>query len=260
MGNGFRDRVRRGERLLGTFIKTPSVHATEILAGIGFDFLVIDQEHGPFDATALDVLALAARAGGAACLVRVADATPSRLAGVLDMGFAGVITPHVSSAETALAVAGACRFRGGRRGFTNSARAGGYGAVSMAEHVDTADQSVTVMAMIEDAEAFENLDDILRTEGVDAILVGRADLAISLGETSVAAPAVTRAVDHVLEACRRLNVPAFIFVSDVDEALPFAEQGTTGFIIGSDQAMMRGAAVAIQARFRAKIACRQSRS
>lgn len=89
----FRERVGRGERLLGTFLKTPGVHATEILAGIGLDFLVVDQEHALFDSTTLDTMALAARAGGIAYLVHVADASPARLVGILDLGFAGVIVP-----------------------------------------------------------------------------------------------------------------------------------------------------------------------
>ena len=251
---GFRDRVRRGERLLGAFIKTPSVHATEILGGIGFDFLVVDQEHGPFDAAALDMLALAGRAGGAACLVPGAAAAPPRRAGALHRGAAGGSVPQGSPPEPARAAARACRHREGYRGFTTSSRAGGYGAIGMAEHVEAADRNVTVVAMIEDAAALDHLDEILTTPGVDAILVGRADLAISLGETSVAAPAVARAVDRVLQACRRLDLPAFIFAGEVAEAAPFAERGATGFIIGSDQGLLRTAALEVQARFRAEIA------
>ena len=254
MTDSFRERVRRGERLLGAFIKTPSVHATEILARIGFDFLVIDQEHAPFDAAALDMLALAGRAGGVACLVRVADTAPARLAGVLDMGFAGVVAPHVNSAEAAVALARACRHRGGGgRGFTNSSRAGGYGAKTMVEHVDSADRQVTVVAMIEDAEALDSLDEILTTPGIDAILVGRADLAVSLGEAALDAPVVTQGVDRVLAACRRLKLPAFIFATDVAEASRFARCGVSGFIIGSDQSMMRTTAQDIHARFQAQI-------
>ena len=249
----FRERVARGEPLLGTFIKTPGVHATEILGAIGFDFLVIDQEHGPFDSMTLDTIALAARASRTVCLVRVADASPSRLAGVLDLGFAGVIVPHVTSASVALAAARACRHHGGHRGFTNSSRAGGYGALTMADHVEAADRTVTVVAMVEDAVALDDLGGIVSTPGIDAVLIGRADLAISLGETSVAALAVTRAVDRVLEACRYQGTPAFIFAGDITEAAPLARRGFTGFIIGSDQAFLRTAAARVHAHFRTEI-------
>ncbi len=249
-----RAHLHRGDRLLGTFLKTPSVHATEILAAAEYDFLVVDQEHGPFDSAILDTLALAARGCDTPCLVRVADTNPARIGGILDLGFAGIIAPHVSSAEVARTVARACRHRAGCRSFSNSTRAGGYGALGMAAHVDEADRSVTVVAMIEDAAALNELDAIVSTEGIDAILIGRADLAMSLDETATDAPAVTHAVDTVLEACRRNEVPAFIFASDIAEAEPFAQRGATGFIIGSDQAMLRRAAGDVRDQFRLTIA------
>ena len=252
----FHVRLKRGGRLLGTFLKTPGVHATEILGAVGYDFLVVDQEHGPFDLAVLDILALAARAGDTPCLVRVADTSPARIGGVLDMGFAGIIAPHVTSADVARLVARACRHRpgSGSRGFSNSTRAGGYGGLRMAAHIDEADRSVTVVAMIEDAAALDELDAIVSTEGIDAVLIGRADLAVSLGETTTDAPVVTHAVDQVLAACRRADVPAFVFASDVAEAEPFARRGAKGFIIGSDQALLRRAAREIEEQFRRTIA------
>ena len=250
----FRARVQGGNRLLGTFLKTPGVHATEILSAVGYDFLVVDQEHGPFDSAVLDVLALAARACGTACLVRVADNTPARIGGVLDLGFAGIIAPHVTCAEVAREVAWACRHRGGSRGFSNSTRAGGYGTLGMTAHVDESDRSVTVVAMIEDAAALEDLDTIVTTAGINAILIGRADLALSLDEAATDAPAVTQAVDRVLTVCERHGVPAFVFAGDVAEAESFARRGAKGFIISSDQAMLRKAAHDVRDQFHLIIA------
>src|SRR4051794_514883 len=93
----FRRRFSSGERLLGTFIKTPTPHATEILGDVGFDFVVIDEEHAPFDRVTIDTVLLAARASGTAGIVRVAEPTPSRLLAVLDDGASGVLVPHVAS-------------------------------------------------------------------------------------------------------------------------------------------------------------------
>ena len=245
----FRARVQGGDRLLGTFLKTPGVHATEILSTVRYDFLVVDQEHGPFDSAVLDLLALAANACGTACLVRVADNTSARIGGVLDLGFSGIIAPHVTSAEVAREVARACRHRGGARGFSNSTRAGGYGTLGMAAHIDEADRSVTVVAMIEDAAALDDLDAIVSTASIDAILIGRADLALSLNEAASDAPAVMQAVDRVLAACERHDVPAFVFAGNVAEAEPFARRGAKGFIIGSDQAMLRKTAHDVRDQF-----------
>lgn len=84
----------------------------KILGDLNCDFVIVDQEHAPFDTHALDMLALAAHASGIASIVRVADANPSRLLGVLDLGFTGVLVPHVSSVRIAQEVVKACRFVG----------------------------------------------------------------------------------------------------------------------------------------------------
>ncbi|MGX8010079.1 aldolase/citrate lyase family protein [Mesorhizobium sp. ORM8.1] len=119
----FRKRFTSRELLLGTFIKTPTTHGIEILGGLGFDFVVIDEEHAPFDRVTVDNLLLAARAANTAAIVRVAEATPANLLAALDDGAAGVLVPHVSSVEKARDVVAACRYSG-KRGFSNSPRAG----------------------------------------------------------------------------------------------------------------------------------------
>src|SRR5215472_7585724 len=115
----FRQRLAAGQHLVGTFIKTPTTHATEILGALGFDFIVIDDEHAPFDRIAIDTLLLAARAVGTAGLVRVASSDASYLLSVLDCGATGVLVPHVASAAKAREVAAACRYRG-KRGYSGS--------------------------------------------------------------------------------------------------------------------------------------------
>ena len=104
---GFRRRFLAGEPLLGTFIKTPTSHGIEIVGGAGFDFVVIDEEHAPFDRVTIDCCLLAARAVGTAGIVRVAEPTAAKLLSVLDDGAAGVLVPHVSSVAAAKAVVSA---------------------------------------------------------------------------------------------------------------------------------------------------------
>src|SRR4051812_18213101 len=87
----FRKKFTAGERLVGTFVKAPPSHTTEILGSVGFDFVVIDEEHAPFDRVTIDAVLLAARASGTAGIVRVAEPTPSRLLSVLDDGASGVL-------------------------------------------------------------------------------------------------------------------------------------------------------------------------
>ena len=111
----FRGRFTAGERLVGSFVKTPSVHATEIFGLLGYDFIVIDEEHAPIDRAMTDIILLAARAYGMAGLVRVSSDDPSKLLSALDCGAAGVLVPHVDSVAKAKAVAASGRYRGGRR-------------------------------------------------------------------------------------------------------------------------------------------------
>ncbi len=237
----FRARFTSGERLLGTFIKTPTGHATEILGHAGFDFMVIDEEHAPFDRQTIDQVLLAARASNIAGIVRVAEPTPSNILSVLDCGATGVLVPHVASAEIARRIASAARYSGGNRGFSNSPRAGGYGARSMAAHIELSDAETTVIAMIEDVEALDAIDDILATEGVDGIFIGRGDLAVALGAENANAPEVMKAVEHITAAARAAGKPICVMVGAAGEAGKYLPLGATSFIVSSDQGLMRRA-------------------
>ncbi len=230
-------------------LKTPTGHATEIFGAIGFDFVIVDQEHAPFDLRALDTLALAARAAGIASLVRVADAAPSRLLSVLDLGFTGVIVPHVVSASVAESVVKACRFANGHRGVSPSCRAGEYGGRSLAQHIEFGDRETVIVAMIEDLEAVENIDAILAVQGLDAILIGRADLAVVMGETSIIASRVVAAVEKIVTAARAATRRIIFQVNDVKDTVAFIQQGGSVFSVNTDQGLIRLAAQRIRDSF-----------
>uniref|UniRef100_UPI0031012C1E HpcH/HpaI aldolase family protein n=1 Tax=Neorhizobium sp. EC2-8 TaxID=3129230 RepID=UPI0031012C1E len=176
----FTARFKARQQLLGTFVKTPTSHASEILGGAGFDFVVIDEEHAPIDRSATDQILLGCRANDIAGLVRVPSSMPSAIQSVLDCGADGVLVPHVASVEVARSVVAASRYRGGIRGFSNSPRAGGYGAAGMWAHIEAQDRDIAVLAMIEDREAIDAIEDILAVEGLDGIFIGRGDLTVSL--------------------------------------------------------------------------------
>ncbi len=245
----FRRRMLAGERLVGSFVKTPASHTIEILGDIGFDFVVIDEEHGPFGRTAIDHAILAARAAGTAPLVRVADASPSKLLAVLDDGAAGVLVPHVATPEKARDVVAACRYRGGRRGASNTTRAGAYGRLSIWQHVDAADAAVAVIGMIEDPEAIDQVDAILAVEGLDAVFIGRGDLTVAYGAASPEAEVVQAATERVIVAARAAGKPVCIMAASGAEAAIFEERGVRTFIVSSDQGFLRLAASAALAGF-----------
>jgi len=243
----FRSRLLAGDTLLGSFVKLPTGHSTEILGSVGYDFVVIDEEHGPFDRVATDQALMAARAGRIAGLVRVPE--PGRILGALDDGATGVLVPHVSSPEKAREVVSLCRYRGGKRGFSNTTRAGDYGGMGLWPHADRQDAEVVVMAMIEDVEALDCLDAIMATPGLDAVFIGRGDLTMALGAASPAAPETQAAAERILTAARAAGKPVCIMVAGAEEAAVWARLGATAFIVSSDQGFLRSAAAKVAADF-----------
>jgi 2-keto-3-deoxy-L-rhamnonate aldolase RhmA len=240
--SAFRRRFAARQAVVGSFIKTPTTHATEIFGALGYDFIVIDEEHAPFDRATTDVVLLAARAGNLAGIVRVSSDDPAKILSCLDCGAAGVLVPHVASAEKARAIAAAARYRGGRRGYSGSPRAGAYGATPMWTLVDEQDSSVCTIAMIEDPEALDDIDAIAAVDGIDGLFIGRGDLTVALGAKSPADASVKDAVGRVIAAANKVAKPVCVMVASSAEAKDFAGLGASAFIISSDQSFMRRAA------------------
>ncbi|MCA0316504.1 MAG: aldolase [Proteobacteria bacterium] len=245
----FRQRFAARQPLLGTFIKTPAVHPVEIIGDLGFDFVVVDQEHAPFDRNTTDLALLAARATGTAAIVRVPSASPTDILSVLDGGATGVLVPHVATVAQARALASACRYRSGSRGFSATSRAGGYGARKMWDHVSASDAETTVIAMIEDPHALPEIEAIVGVEGIDGVFIGRGDLTVAFGAPNRDAPVIQEAVDTIIRAASAAGKPICVMVDGIAEAKAFHERGATAFIVSSDQGLMRKAAAQARADF-----------
>lgn len=238
--------------LIGTFLKTPTSHATEIIGEVGFDFVVIDQEHSPFDRTATDIALLAARALGIPALVRVS--APDAILSVLDCGAAGVLVPHVSSAAYAHKIAAACRYRGGKRGFATSTRAGRYTAVPMWGHISDSDANIVVVAQIEDPAALNEIDAIAAVAGIDSLFIGRGDLTAAFGDESKDPPQVRRAVEQISKAALKAGKSISVYVGNAGEAAWLKTLGASTFVLSSDQGFLRQAAASGLHEIREKVA------
>jgi 2-keto-3-deoxy-L-rhamnonate aldolase RhmA len=239
--SSLRQRLRAGDDLVGTFLKTPTSHGTEIIGDLGFDFVVIDQEHAPFDRTSTDVALLAARALNVPALVRVAG--PEAILSVLDCGATGILVPHVKSAAYAREVAALFRYRNGARGFATSTRAGAYTGVPMWKHIAAADSQMTFVAQIEDPVALDEIDAIAAVEGVDSLFIGRGDLTAAYGDETKDPPAVVRAVERISEAARKAKKNISVYVGNAQEAAWLKSHGASVFILSSDQGFLRQAAM-----------------
>jgi 2-keto-3-deoxy-L-rhamnonate aldolase RhmA len=224
--------------LLGTFIKTPTSHPIEIVGSIGFDFVIVDQEHAPFDRGTIDIACLAARAAGTAALVRVAEPTPASILSVLDLGATGILVPHVDSPGKAREIAAACRYRKGIRGFSNTTRAGNFGGASFADHMAAQDAEVTCVAMIEDEAALQHIDAIAAVDGIDAFFIGRGDLTAAPGTERM-----EKAVERITAAARAAGMPTMVLVSSREDARAMRELGASAFIFSNDQNLLKAAAM-----------------
>ncbi len=245
----FRRKLRRGDRLLGTFLKFLSGQPTEILGALGWDFVIIDQEHAPFDRRTTDEAILAARAGGIATIVRTPDSLSHSILNALDLGANGVIVPHVRTAGQAKSIVDAARYRPGDRGFALATRAANWGLLPSIEHIAASDGYVTVIAQIEDGEGLENVEDIAAVDGLDGIFIGRGDLSVALDAAELGAPVVLEACERIIRAARSNGVAVSAFVSSIDEARQLAAVGVQGFLYTSDQALFVGAARAAKSAF-----------
>lgn len=232
----FRDRLRAGAPLLGTFAKTPSVPIIEVLALSSIDVVCLDQEHAPFGAAELDACIAVARANGLPTLVRVPGGSMTAIGRALDLGATGVLVPHVDSVEDAWRVAAAARFAPeGTRGFAGSHRAAAYATRTIADNLVAA-ASTTVVVQIESPEAVEAAEAIAAVDGVDALFIGPVDLAVAMGARSATDEAVVEAIHHVVDAGRRAGTTVGAFVSSPASMRSFRERGATFLLAGSDQA------------------------
>lgn len=229
-----RQRLTSLERLTGVFLKTPAPHLVELSALAGCDFVSPDMEHAPLDVPQVDLMMGFAGRSGVPLLPRLPSHDAATIGRLLDLGAAGVLAPHVSSADSAKAIVAAARLELGARGFSPSPRAGNYGALGVAGHLETQTRETVVALQIEDSEGLAAVAQIAAVPGVDALFVGPVDLARSLG-VAADAPELNSATAHILAVGQAAGLACGIFVPDGAGAVRRAAEGFTWFIVGSDQ-------------------------
>ncbi len=211
----FVDRLRAGERLLGTMISISDLMLAELVCG-AFDFVWIDVEHGALGAQHIPDLCIAARAAGAAALVRLPDPHCTRLPAILDAGVDGIVAPRVQSAADAAELVRCLRYPPvGSRGF-GPRRAGHYGRIAAFASSPAAE--VACIAQIESARAAAAAAEIAAVEGLDALVVGCSDLSFDLGvPQQLDAPVLRSTIDDVRLSARAAGV-AFGIAASGDPA------------------------------------------
>jgi len=173
--------LRGAEPLAGMFVGIPSPALMEMCGYAGFDFVIIDNEHGPASLETTEHLIRAARCAGTIPVVRTEE---SEILRVLDAGASGIQVPAVNSASQARRIVEACKYPPlGRRSAAFTTRAGGYTFFGGPAATERANEGVAIVLMIETAEALADLDEIAEVRGIDALFVGLSDLARSMGHS-----------------------------------------------------------------------------
>jgi 2-dehydro-3-deoxyglucarate aldolase/4-hydroxy-2-oxoheptanedioate aldolase len=246
----FVDLLRRREPLLGTLLSLPSPEIAELLAGVGFDWLFVDLEHGLLDVAGAQRMVQAA--AGCPCLVRVPSGAATDIGRALDIGAAGIIVPHVNTAAEAAAAVQAAKYPPAGTRSIGAARAQGYG-LRTGHAVRCADATTAVVAQVEHVEGVRRIEEIVGIPGVDAIFIGPFDLSASLGTAgAIEAAAVQDAIATVLAACRDAGKPCGIFLVDATAARQAFEAGHSLVCLATDTLILGNAATSLVAAVRAR--------
>ena len=181
--NTLKTKMESGKAVFGVMITFPSPPVVELLGCLGFDWVLIDNEHGSITVENSEDVIRAAELSGIAPIVRPVGNKPEIIAPFLDRGAWGVQVPHVNNAEEARAAVDAVKYYPqGHRGIFSRGRPAGYGlSGSTAQYAEDANRNTLVCLMLEEVEALDNIGELLTVEGVDVFFIGSGDLSQSMG-------------------------------------------------------------------------------
>ena len=232
--NTTKAKLKAGETVFGCFIRYPDPAITEFVAYQGWDFLVIDAEHGPISPDQCQNMVRAAELRGVTPISRVTTNQPSIILRFMDTGVQGVHVPWVnSSAEARAAVQSVKYHPHGIRGLAG-VRAADYGqTMTLGEYVQKANAESLVVIQVETEQAVNQIDDYLAVEHIDVIFIGPTDLSHSLGVPGQNDhPRVQAAIEKIVQAVSKTDIALGIFVGNAQAALEYKARGFRYIAIG----------------------------
>ena len=233
--NKLKANLKAGKTQFGVFVTAPCPEVVEVLGVTGYDFVILDTEHTASGIETIVDMMRAAETYGLTPVVRVQDDTPKTLSRYQDVGAHGVQVPMVHTAQQAEAIVRAMKFAPeGVRGMSGG-RGARWGAIEDYRRVSNEETLISVMC--ETRQGVENIREIVRVPGVDAVFIGAFDLSQSLGvpgETTH--PIVEEAIQTVLDACLEANVIPGIVSPDAETARKRARQGFRYITVFDDMA------------------------
>jgi len=252
--NQFKAALVAGRQQIGLWSSLCSNITAEVIAGAGFDWIVLDGEHAPNDIPSLVTQLQAMKGGTAEPVVRVAWNDAVRLKRVLDIGCRSVLIPFVQNAEEAKRAVAATRYPPqGIRGVSLAPRANFYGRVPDYHH--GANQEICVLVQIETRSAMSQLEAIAAVDGIDGVFIGPSDLAADFGHlANTKHPEVQAAIADACKRIRRAGKAAGMLTGDPEEIVRYLEMDFTFVAVGSDVGVLARGCEKLAAQFKAKIA------
>lgn len=220
-------KLREGRVVFGPFMKLASPAVMEIFGLAGFDYAIIDTEHGPMSIESAENLVRAAELTGVSPVIRIRENNPSLISRALDIGAEGVQVPQIGSAADAEAVVKAAKFAPqGERGVCRFVRAARYTHTDRFRYFRQANEDTCVIIHIEGRAGVDNIDAILAVPGIDVAFIGPYDLSQSLGVPGqVNHPEVERAMAEVVAKARARGVAVGTFVDNEAAAAKWSATG-----------------------------------
>lgn len=249
--NPFKQALGGTAPLLGLWLGMADPYAAELCATAGFDWLLIDGEHGPNDLRSTLATLQAVAAYPAHPIVRITHGDTALIKQVLELGATTLLVPMVDSAAQATSIVQAMRYppqgvRGVGSGLARSSRWNGN-----PNYLSQANGTMCLLAQVESVQALDNLEAIAGVEGVDALFIGPADLAASmgyLGQTNH--PEVRAAIDHAIGVIQRAGKAAGILATDPAYARHCMDKGVRFVAVGVDTTLLAQATRGLAASFK----------
>lgn len=249
--NRFKQGLATGDTQYGLWLGLPDNTAAEIAASAGFDWLLIDGEHAPFDLRTIMAHLQAIAPYDTAPIVRCVEGNAALLKQLLDIGVQTLLVPMVETAEQAAQLVSAVRYPPqGIRGLGASlARAAGWGQVP--DYLKKANDEICLIVQVETASAMENLDAIVQVEGVDGVFIGPSDLSASMGYVGDAGnPVVVNTINTGLNKIRDAGKYAGLLCLDPSLAENYVQQGANFVGVGVDTMILANETRKLAQRFK----------
>jgi len=228
--------------VFGPFCKTSDPGIIEVLGHAGFDFIILDMEHGPNNLETIQHLIRAAEIAHIVSIVRVPAGNDEMISKVLDVGADGVQVPQVSTAEDVKRALYAAKFAPlGERGVCRYVRAAGYSSTEKNAYFNQANDALLII-QLEGKVALQNLDEILKVKGPDIIFVGPYDLSQSLGVTGeIEHPLVIEKTKEIVKACLDQGIAVGNFTESPPQTGFWIRQGLRYMSFSVDMGIMYNA-------------------